>query len=316
MSIANPYLHGNSPEIAKHASLKKRTALTSLAVAAILVGAKLSAFLLTNSLSLLSSLMDSMFDALASLVTLVSISRAALPADADHRFGHGKIEALGALAQALFIAASGIFLFVEALRRFTNPQDIESPLIGIGVMLVSIVLTAGLITFQKNVIRKTGSVAITADHLHYVGDILMNLGVLIALALTYWTGWRYFDPVFSLLISLRLMYDVWQIGRESLDILLDKELSDAEREKIITLVTSHPAVRGVHDLRTRNTGERYFISLHVEMEPQTTIAAVHDVMDELEEMIFNAFPKSEVLIHPEPEGLIDHRLDDQISQSA
>ena len=312
MSIANPYLYGHNPANIRKTKLKRRAAIASLSVAVILIGAKFGAFLLTNSVSLLSSLMDSTFDALASLVTLISITRAALPADANHRFGHGKIEALGALAQAAFIGASSIFLFAESARRFVSPQEIEDPFLGIGVMVFSVLLTAALISYQRSVIRKTGSVSIRADYLHYTGDIVMNISVLLALALGYVTGWHYFDPIFAVGIAIRLLWGTWSIGTEAFDILLDKELPDEGRARIISIVTANPAIRGLHDLRTRNTGDRHFISMHVEVSADLSMAAVHDVMDELEDVLFKAFPKAEVLIHPEPEGLEDHRLDHQI----
>lgn len=309
MTIANPYLHGDKT----HERLKRRASVAGLALAVVLALAKFAAFLTTGSVSLLSSLMDSLFDATASIVTLVSISLAAIPADRDHRFGHGKIEALGALAQAMFISASAIFLFIESIHRFIEPQDVKAPAVGIGVMILSIALTAALIAFQRHVIRKTGSVAITADHLHYKGDLLMNFSVFAAILLGYYTRWPYFDPLFAVLIAIRLMYGTAQVGKEAFDILLDKEIPDLERRRIIDLVSRHTEVRGVHDLRTRRTGERTFMEFHIELDRDMPFRRVHDVMDEIETALFAVFPKSEVLIHPEPAGLQDHRLDNVLT---
>lgn len=316
MSISNPNLYGPEAALAGDSKMKRKAAFASLAVAITLIGAKFAAFLATNSVSILSSLMDSAFDFLASLVALISITQAASPADHDHRFGHGKIESLGALTQALFIAGSGVFLFVESMRRFVSPLKIDNPSMGLGVMVLSIVLTLALVAYQKRVISKTGSVAIAADSLHYQGDLWMNLSVLVALLLGYFTKWPYFDPLFALCISFRLLYGTWEISRGSFDILLDKELPDADRARIIEIVKSHPAVYGVHDLRSRHTGERMIISFHVEMDAKMTIKSVHNAMDEIEEKIFQAFPKAEVFIHPEPAGLDDHRLDHHIENQS
>lgn len=310
MSIANPYLYGAGGKSAADTRLKKTVARAGVAAAGLLLAAKFFAFLSTNSVSVLSSLMDSAFDILASLVTLTGIIHAAAPADSDHRFGHGKIESLSALAQAVFVLGAGVFLFAESLRRFVTPQEIDRPVIGIAVMAFSILVTGALLWFQRHAIRKTQSVAIKADHLHYKGDILMNASVLAALVLGAVTEWPYFDPLFSLAISFRLFYGAWHIGRESFDILLDREIADHEREKIISIVSAHPEVTGIHDLRTRYTGDRTLISFHAEMNPDMKISQVHDAMDEIEKIVYAHFPKSEILIHPEPSGLKDHRIDD------
>lgn len=313
MSIANPYLHSKDPDSLKGRQLKRWATVMSLSVATLLIGAKFIAFLLTDSVSLLSSLMDSTFDALASLVTMLSVIHAATPADEEHRFGHGKIEALAALGQAVFIFGSSAFLCFEAVRRFIDPQPVERVDIGIAVMLLSIVLTGCLIAFQQYVIRKTSSVAISADYLHYKGDLLMNLSVFAALVLSRTSDWPYFDPLMATVISIALLYGARQISVESFGILLDQEIGEDDRQKIMALVTAHPAASAVHDLRTRNTGERIFIEFHLELDGGMTLDRAHDVTEEIEKILYEAFPKSEVLIHQEPAGLDDHRLDHKIS---
>lgn len=312
MSIANPYMHGSGADDMKSAQLKRWAATASLSVAVILITTKFLAYLVTDSVSLLSSLMDSTFDAVASLVTIFSIAHAATPADEDHRFGHGKMEALSALAQAVFIFGSAAFLFFEAVHRFIEPQRVKEAPIGIGVMIGSIVLTALLIVFQRYVIKKTKSVAIAADHLHYKGDLLMNLGVFAALSLSYFSPWPYFDPLFASVIAVSLLWGAKSISMESFDILMDKELTNTEREKILEIVREHADVRAVHDLRTRNTGERVFIEFHLELDGSMTLDKAHDVTEDIEKVLYEAFPKSEVLIHQEPAGIDDHRLDDKI----
>ncbi|MBI1214792.1 MAG: cation diffusion facilitator family transporter [Alphaproteobacteria bacterium] len=273
---------------------------------------KLFAFLMTDSVSLLSSLMDSAFDAVASLVTMLSVRHAMSPADEEHRFGHGKMEALSALGQAVFIFGSAMFLLFEAMQRFLHPQPIGAITTGISVMIVSIVLTGVLILFQIFVIRKTKSIAISADHLHYKGDLFMNLGVFLCLSLSLYMPWPYFDPIFAVVIALALLNGAREITKESFDILMDKELPQADREKIMALINEHKDVAAVHDLRTRSTGERIFIEFHLEMDGDMSLMQAHDITEDIEHALFEAYPTSEVLIHQEPAGIEDHRLDDKI----
>lgn len=312
MSIANPYLYGPKAANKEEEKLKRHAAAGGIALAVILIIAKIFAFYMTHSVSLLSSMLDSGFDILASVLTLISITQAASPADHDHRFGHGKIEALGALAQAMFLTGSGIFLIVESVRRVIHPQMIEDPAVGLGVMIFSMLLTYMLVLYQKKIIARTKSVALAANYLNYYGDLMMNAAVIAALGLTYLTQWSYFDPLFALIIAGRLLWGTYKVAVDSFDILLDKELPDDDRAIILELAAFHEAVQGVHDLRTRSTGERLMISFHIELDPEMTITAVHDVMDEIEEALFEAFPKAEVFIHPEPAGLDDHRIDNVI----
>lgn len=313
MSIANPYLHTEHPDNANSLKLKKWATVASLSVATILISTKFFAYLLTDSVSILSSLLDSTFDAMASLVTMLSIAHAASPADENHRFGHGKIEALAALGQAIFVFGSSAFLLFASARRFIDPQPIKEVESGIIVMILSIVLTFALVAFQHYVINRTKSVAIKADHLHYKGDLLMNLSVFAALVLSQYSRWPYFDPAFAAIISLALLYGAKGISREAFDILLDKELPEETRQKIIETVQKNPKTRAIHDLRTRSTGERIFIEFHLELDGGMSLRAAHTVTEEVEKALFDAFPKSEVLIHEEPAGIDDHRLDDHVS---
>ncbi len=296
--------------------LKRAAAVSSMAVGIILITIKITAYLVTNSVSLLSTLMDSIFDTLASLMATVGIMHAASPADENHRFGHGKAEALSALGQAVFIFGSAGYLLIEAITRLINPEEVREPQLGMAVMAVSMVLTLALVVFQRHVISKTKSIAITADHAHYKGDLLMNFSVLVSLGLTYFTNWPYFDALFALMIACNLLWGARGISIDSFNILMDKELPDEERQKILDLVNQHPACRAVHDLRTRSTGERIFIEFHLEMDGNLTLDAAHDVTEEMEKMIYAAFPISEVIIHQEPAGLDDHRLDERVSRAS
>jgi ferrous-iron efflux pump FieF len=314
MNTPNPHFQ-SSAALQADMRLKRLATAASMSVATILIITKVTAFLMTNSVSLLSSLMDSFFDLLASLVTLLGVIHAASPADEDHRYGHGKLEALAALAQAVFVVGSSLFLIVESVRRFITPEAVKDAEIGVGVMLLSIILTGLLITFQKYVVHKTKSVAISADRLHYTGDLLMNAAVIAALLLAQYTGWSYFDPIFALLIAAVLLRGAWSILMSSSDILMDKELPEEDRRKIEAIATSHPHVESIHDLRTRSTGNHVFIEFHVEMDGSMTLDRAHDITEELEKKLYAAFPKSEILMHQEPAGIDDHRLDHRIQPS-
>lgn len=310
MSIANPYkqVHGGGGDPAQ-LKLRRQVTIASLSVAMILIAAKLVAYIVTDSVSVMTSLLDSTFDAVASAVTMISVLHAATPADEEHRFGHGKIEALAALAQSIFIFGSAGYLFFEAAHRFVHPQPVKAAEVGIWVMLLSIVLTVILVKFQRYVIGRTQSVAIRADNFHYTGDLLMNLGVLAALALGLYYPWPYFDSLFAAGVSVALLVGAWKIARESYAILMDEELPAADREKIEALVKAHPRTRAIHDLRTRSNGQHIFIEFHLEMDGALTLSEAHDATEEIELMIYKAFPAAEVLIHQEPAGIDDHRLD-------
>jgi ferrous-iron efflux pump FieF len=314
VNIANPYLHSSRPLDAHHRALKRWATIASLSVATLLVTVKFFAYMVTDSVSLLSSLMDSAFDGLASVATMISVAHAATPADEDHRFGHGKVEALSALAQAVFIFGSAIFLLFESMHRFAHPVKVHAADTGIYVIIFSIALTGALVVFQQYVIRKTSSVAISADYLHYRGDLFMNLAVFAALVFSYYSPWLYFDPALAAIIALTLLFGAKKISHESFDILMDREIPDSEREKIVSIARAHPLVRAVHDLRTRSTGLRVFIEFHVEMDGDLPLRKTHDVTEELEKALYDAFPKAEVIIHQEPAGLDDHRIDSVVAE--
>jgi len=293
--------------------LRRYATYASVSVSLTLIAAKLAAYLLTDSVSVLSSLIDSSTDLMASVVTLLGVRTALRPPDRAHRFGHGKAEALAALAQAAFIGGSAVFLTIEAVSRLFRPAPVGEGAVGIAVMLLSIVLTAGLVAFQRHVVKATGSVAIGADRLHYSGDLLMNTAVIAAILLTGWTGIGAFDPLFGLGIAAFLLYGARGVGLEALNVLMDRELPEAERARIVALVTAHAEARGMHDLRTRSTGVNAFIELHLELDPQLTVAVAHDITDRIERELREAFPNAEVLIHQEPAGLVDERLDNRIA---
>ncbi len=292
-----------TPGTAEKAQLMRRATYASVATAALLIAAKLFAYLVTDSVSLLSSLLDSLLDAAASLVNLLAVRQALIPPDREHRFGHGKAEPLAALAQSTFIAGSAVFLLVQAASRLVSPQPLANTEIGIAVMLFSIAVTFLLVAYQRLVVRRTASLAIRADSLHYFGDLVVNASVILALLLVRWYGWTIVDPLFGIGIALFIVYTAWQIARGALDMLMDRELPDDARARIRAIALSNPAVRAVHDLRTRAAGPTIFVQLHLEMEGGLTLRAAHDVSDSVESQIQAAFPDAEILIHQDPAGV-------------
>jgi len=287
--------------------LMKRATYASVAVASLLIAAKIVGWLLTGSVSVLSSLLDSLLDIAASVVNLVAVHHAVTPADREHRFGHGKAEPLAGLGQSAFIVGSAAILFIEVLHRAVNPKPVENSWIGIAVMLFSIVITIGLVTYQRHVVARTGSLAIGADELHYRSDIILNGSVILSLVLTSALGWPWLDPSFGAAIGVWIVYSAWQVASRSLTQLMDHEIPDEDRARIRAIALGHDEVSAVHDLRTRAAGPTAFIQLHIEMDGAMTLSHAHIVSDEVEARILEAFPNAEVIIHQDPAGVPEIR---------
>ena len=283
--------------------LMRLATYASVSVASILIVAKFGAWVVTDSISLLSTLVDSFLDVLASLVNLYAVKHALEPADAEHRFGHGKAEPLAGLAQAAFIGGSSVFLLLQAAERLVNPRPIANMETGIWAMGFAIVLTLVLVVFQRYVVKKTGSVAISADSLHYQSDLLVNAGVVVSMLLAAQMGWTLADPIFAICVALYIVKGAWEIGKTSLDLLMDKEFPDEERQRIQDVVLAIEGVRDLHDLRTRSSGPQSFIQLHVEMDGDLRLQDAHTIADNVEKSIAKAFPGAEVLVHQDPVGL-------------
>ena len=283
--------------------MMRRATNFAVAAAALMIAGKLGAWLATDSVSLLSSLADSVMDVLASLINLFAVRQALQPADREHRFGHGKAEPLAGLGQALFITASAIFLIVEAAGRIMEPEPIARAPIGIGVMVFAIIVTTALVAYQRRVVRLTGSTAIRADSLHYAADILMNVGVIAALVLAMTVGWGLADPIIAIAIAGVIVHAAVRVGWSAIQQLMDRELPEEDRERIRRIVLEHPEVLDCHDLRTRRSGIDSFIQVHVEMDRSLTLLRAHEISDDVEARIRKAFPHAEVLIHADPEGI-------------
>jgi ferrous-iron efflux pump FieF len=292
------------------ASLTTRAALASVATAAFLLGLKGVAAWMTGSVAMLGSLADTALDMVASLVTLFGVRVAAQPADHDHRFGHGKAEALAALVQVGLITFSAAMILVQAVRRLLGGAETGDAEFGIAVSLIAIGTTFGLLAYQRHVIRKTGSVAIEADHVHYQSDLLLNLSVIAALVLDQWLGLAGADPVFGIAIALWLAWGAYRASSRAIDQLMDKEWPEAKRKRLLEVAACHPELRGLHDLRTRTSGNMDFVQFHIWVDGAMSVSGAHEVVERMERTIEAEFPGCEVLIHLDPEGQVDRPGDD------
>lgn len=283
-----------------------RAALASVGMALFLLGLKAWATWATGSVAMLGSLADTGFDVCASLITLWAVRLAATPADADHRFGHGKAEALAALVQVALVAMSAFGIALRAVDRLRGGVVMEAPALGIGVSLVAIAATMVLLAYQRRVIARTGSVAIRADNVHYQSDLLLNSSVIAALVLDGLLGFRGADPVFGLLIAAWLVFGAWRASSHAVDQLMDREWPDEKRRRFVEVANAHPVFAGgIHDLRTRTSGAHDFAQFHVWVPPEMTVAEAHRAMEDVEAALAQAFPGTEVLIHLDPAGQHD-----------
>jgi ferrous-iron efflux pump FieF len=288
-----------------HGSLTTRAAIASVGVALFLLLLKAFAAWQTGSVAMLGSLADTGLDLVASLVTLYGVRLAAIPADYDHRFGHGKAEALAALFQVALIAFSAFGIGWTAIDRLIAGEKAAHAEYGIAVSLVAMAATLALLAYQRRVIARTGSLAIEADHVHYQSDLLLNLAVIAALILDQYLGLTGVDPAFGIAIALWLGFGAWRASSRAIDQLMDKEWPEEKRNRFLAVAALHPELRGIHDLRTRTSGSRDFVQFHVWVDPAMTVAEAHDVMEDIEHKLEDAFPGCEVLIHLDPEGQVD-----------
>jgi ferrous-iron efflux pump FieF len=305
MSVAQNFLQTTDPK-----RLKQLVTWAAVAMAGTLIVIKLIAWAYTGSVSMLASLVDSSLDLVASGLNMFAVRHALEPADSEHRFGHGKAEAIAGLGQAAFIGGSGAFVMLESLSRFVRPEAVTFGWIGIVVTLISLALTIALVWFQRRVIAQTPSVAISADSFHYVTDIVTNLSVLIAFVLVTAMGWHIADPIIGLGIALFIIWGAVKIFRGSYDELMDRELTDAERARIKEIVKKHAEVLSMHDLRTRRAGHASFIQLHLVLPTEMTLKVAHRISDAVEADLMAAFPGAEILIHQDPEGVVEVRMDE------
>jgi len=295
-----------SDRLQERATLTTRAALASVAAALFLLGLKVFAALATGSVAMLGSLADTGLDLIASLVTLFGVRVAAIPADREHRFGHGKAEALAALAQVVLISISAIGIGWQAIDRLLQGDRTANAEYGIAVSVAAILVTLVLVAYQRSVVRRTGSVAIQTDNVHYQSDLYLNLSVIAALALDQYLGFSGADPLFGLGIALWLVWGAWKASSHALDQLMDREWPEEKRMRFLAIASSRPEAKGIHDLRTRSSGAHDFAQFHIWIDPEMTVAAAHDIVEAIEGDLDREFPGCEVLIHLDPEGHVDH----------
>ena len=320
MSGAQHHQHGHAHHHHHHrrASLTTRAALASISMALLLMALKSWASWDTKSVAMLGSLADTTLDFVASLITFLGVRWSAMPADEEHRYGHGKAEALAALVQVILIFISALGIAWRAFDRLQSGRPTEGLELGVAVSVIAMVATFALLGYQRYVIRKTGSVAIMTDHVHYQTDVLLNVSVIAALLLDQLLGWRLADPVFGFAIAAWLMYGAWSAASHSVDQLMDREWPLDEREAFISAAQQYPELAGLHDLRTRTSGAHRFVQFHVWVPGYWTVTEAHERMDAVEEKLQHRFPGTEIIIHLDPEGHTDREgiLPKRLSESA
>lgn len=288
-----------------HAVLNKRAAIASTCTACFLLILKVYAAYVTSSIAMLGSLADSGLDLIASLVTLFAVRYAAMPADNDHRFGHGKAEALSALFQVMLIAASAIAIAWRAAMQWQDGTKTSAPEYGIAVSLIAIAATLALLLYQRRIVKQTSSVAIGADHIHYQSDLLLNAAVIAALILDNIISIKGADALFGIIIAIWLAWGAWRAANEAIDQLMDKEWPEEKRLRFAQIAAQYPELTSLHDLRTRSSGGHNFVQFHVDMNPNMTVKESHDILERVEESLRSEFPQTEILIHIDPEGHVD-----------
>jgi ferrous-iron efflux pump FieF len=290
------------------ARLMRRAAVAVLVVQSVMMALKLGAWVVTDSVSMMSALIDSVLDVAAAVVNLMAMRQALAPADREHRFGHGKIEPLASLGQAAFIAGSSVVLMVEVAHHIVQPVAVTDTGLGLVVMVVAIAASFGLMQYERAVVRRTGSLLLSGDALHNAGDLALNSGVVLALVLTKFFGWYLIDPICGGAIALWILFSAYQVAQKSIVQLMDRELPDEARARIRKLALAHPEIRAVHDMKTREAGPTAFIQLHLEMDGAMTLRESHRVADAVEADILEQFPNAEIIIHQDPQGIDEKRL--------
>lgn len=295
----------NAAELYKQEAeiLLKRATTASVAVAITLIGLKTWGYVESGSVAIFGTLLDSVMDSLSSIIIFIAVRFSITPADDDHKFGHGKAEAIAGLLQAFIITATSFLLMYAVFDKIKNPESIEKTDLGLGIIAASIILTVMLVIYQRYVAKKTKSIAIEADGMHYTGDILLNLGVAFSLVLGGYFNMIYADPIFGGVACLYLLYSAYQVFVASTDVLMDKEMDDEEKQNIVDIIKSHDRVINIHELRTRHSGLNIFIQFHMELASGISLHDAHTISDQVEDAIIKNYPAAEVFIHADPEEI-------------
>lgn len=291
----------DNTNLQKYSRLVMLAGMASVTMAVVFVLLKLAVWLLSGSSSIFASLTDSMFDSLASCINLLALKYSLTPPDREHRYGHYKAQALASLAQAAFIGGSALLLIIHGAERFSNPQPLEQVPLALGVSVFGVVFTLVLVTFQGYVYKKTKSEAIGADRFHYLSDIMLNLGVIFALFLS-WYGHLWADGLFAAIIGGLIMRGAWQIGLGAVNILLDRTLTPEENHQIVKAIISVAGVESLHDLKTRRAGPCCYIQAHLVINGRQPLYKAHIIADRAERNLLKLFPDADVVLHMEPDG--------------
>lgn len=292
--------------------LKHLAGILSISLSVFLSAIKIIATIYTGSLAILSSLIDSFTDVLASSITFVAIKYSTKPASSEFRYGYGKVEALSSFIQALFITISGVYILIDGIRRFFTPREIDDSALGIFIMIISLCLTIALVIFQKHVIKKTNSLALKGDSAHYIVDIATNISVIVALIIINYTGFLWVDNLIAIGIAIYLLHNAYELAKDSITMLLDQELIGGIREDVENIILKQECTKGVHDLRTRSLGGTYIFEFHLELCPSISLTEAHTQAHQVEEAILAKYPNAQVVIHQEPQGAQEFHLDKQI----
>lgn len=292
--------------------LKKMAAVSSISLAVLLCVLKTVAVFSTGSLAVLSSMVDSLSDILASLVTFFAVKISVKPASYNYRYGYGKTEALSALFQSLFVAISGLFILYDSILRFWHPVELKQTDFGLAVMIFSLIATIILVIFQQMVAKKTNSQAIAADSLHYKVDILTNMSIIVSLGVVRFWGFTQADTIIAVLIAMYLLWNAYDLAKDAVRLLLDRELDIKIREDVLDLISSHRLNLEAHDLRTRDLGGVYMFEFHLELDGKLDLYTAHKYTDEVENIIRSKYPDAQIIIHQDPKGIKEDRLDNRL----
>ncbi len=298
-------MDATAPQPARNGALLRLATVVSIIVAVALIIAKLVVWRMSGSMAVLGSLVDSGMDLIASVIAFAGVRVAAEPADAQHRFGHQKAEPVAAMAQTGLITLSALFVLYESVQRFTSPQPLEYGNLALGVMVLSLVLTLALVGFQSFVLNRAESLAVDGDRAHYIGDILANIGAIVAIFLSIQFGWHHADAIAGIIAGVFLLYAAFSIYRRAVPQLMDEELSPEERSKIDQIVMADKETLGLHALRTRKAGEQIYIQLHLELDPDMTLREAHVIADRVEDELRAEFPGADVMVHQDPHGDVE-----------
>lgn len=281
--------------------LVKLASYASVATAIIIMGAKTYGWLVTESQSILASLVDSMLDISSSVINLIAVRVSLLPPDDNHRFGHEKFQDLAIFSQSIFFFASCLFTFFSSTKSLFFEPELTNHEMGATAMYLCVMLTLILVCFQTYVVKKTHSKIISADKLHYFSDLISNVAVIASIYLSqaFW----YIDSLVGIAISLYIMHASYKLFREAIRNLADEEFHASDKAKILEIVGKSDHAKGLHELKTRYAAHKPFIQFHLELDGDLKLNKAHEIADSIMTSLLKEFPNAEITIHQDPVGL-------------